>query len=160
MRRGIVDPHYVEDMRECVRLNLVVGYPGRLTPGETRVSRARKEIARMREMDERIIALRELGDEAAIAAPTNADKFREIHGKSLDFFDEVLSTPVVVCEENAKLLNVKLQAASKTIGVGARVAIELYRGQKIGALARLLERLAEPVGDTIENGPALIGFDE
>jgi hypothetical protein len=114
----------------------------------------------MREQDARLLALRELGDEAALAAPTNADKFREIHGKSLDFFDKVLSEDVEFCEENAKLLNIQLQAASKTIGVGARVAIELYRGQKIGALARLLERLAEPVGDTIENGPSLVGFDE
>lgn len=148
---------FAEDMQECVRLGLVVGYPGRLTPGETRITRARKELAHMKELDTLL---------APAGMPTHADKFRDIHGKSLDYFDQVLSAELPFDADSAdlaKLHNIKLAAASKTIQIGARVAIELYRGQNVNALARLLERMGE--GQTIDaeraepESPALVGFD-
>lgn len=142
------------EMRECVALGLLVGMPYRLGRGETRITRARKEIAHMRELDE-VLGPADL--------PTHASRFREIHEKSLDYFDEVLSAELPFDAEHAELARlhtIKLTAAAKTIQIASRVAIELYRGQRTDVIQRILERHRLRQAGAVEHEPQIIGFEE
>lgn len=110
----------------------------------------------MRSMDEKLLELRRRGESEM---STYAERFEEIHGKALDFFDKALSEDIEFTEENAKLLNIQLAAASKTIQTSAKLAIERFRGQNMGALARLLERMQTPALEHEVAEPELVGFD-
>lgn len=150
---------YRANLQEAVRLGLLVGYPLRLTPGENRISRALKEIEHMEKLDLAIV-------ESGADMPTYAERFNEIHGLALGYFKEVLSAPIPFDKtaealEYSKLHNVKLQAAAKTMGISARLAIERFRAENVGALRRLLERMKEaPAAVEAVAEPTLIGFDD
>lgn len=149
------------DMRECVRLGLLVGMPGRIGRGETRLSRARAEVAWMKQQDQELRELRERGDLEALATETNAEAWQRLHDLSLGFFDKVLSQDIEFNIENVQLLRVQNDTAQKVITISQKVAIERFRAQNIGALARVIERMRlrgkEP--ETIDHEPQTIGFD-
>jgi hypothetical protein len=149
-------------MQECVRLGLIVGFPGRLTPGETRVTRARKEIANLKAHDERILALREEGDSDALEVETNSEQWTRIHGRSLQVYEDVLApTYKQGNEDDLPWIKLQLETAHTVNRITARFAVERYRGQRAGALARLMERLQKPEPEIeTEVSGFLEGYDD
>ena len=144
-------PHrkYVEDWKRLCELGLVPGFPNRLAHAtgplaETMLSRARREIAWMEELDRKYELFRadqeRLGGEVVGPAPAG-EAFRELTQQSMGVFKKILTADVPFCEDNVKLIREQREAAAVTIRIGARVALELYKGQHVGALAALLERL-------------------
>lgn len=169
------------DFRECVRLGLLVGMPGRLTPGkETRISRARAELKRMKEQDRELATLRQAGDLEALSTETNAQAWQRLHDKSINFFDKVLSENIPLNLDNAALIRIQNDTAQKVITISQKVAIERFRAQNIGALARVIERMRSrgviveheepepqhrlfepgPNAVTVAEIPETVGFDE
>lgn len=134
---------YNREMQALRRLGLIVGVPMRLGRGETMESRAMAELDHMERMDEAL---------AAVGEATHADRFRELHGQSLGFAREVLSTPVAVTEENIKLLQLKKDVSGQVMRIAARVAIEVYRGSKADVVLEMYRELqaAKAGGGVIE----------
>lgn len=102
------------------------------------------ELEHMERMDEAL---------AAVGEKTHADRFRELHGESLGFAREVLSTPVAVTEENIKLLQLKKDVSGQVMRIAARVAIEVYRGSKADVVLEMyreLQAAKESAGVVIE----------
>lgn len=151
-----------QHMITLAKLGLIPGLPNRLTMvrgengmrKETMVERARREIAWMRDLDERFEAFKESNPEAAVLdRQSNGDRFRALTDKSMDVFDKILSADLPMVEENAKLIREQREAAAVTIRIGARVAIEMYRGQSIGALQALLEKMKSVGSPAIDETP-------
>ena len=107
------------------------------------LTRARREIAWMQELDAKWQALQteNPGDPGLPASAPAGEAFRRLTAKSMDVFDKIVSADVPFCEENIKLIREQREAAATTIRIGVRVAMELYRGAQLGALNLLLERL-------------------
>jgi hypothetical protein len=96
----------------------------------------------MKELDE---VLREVGE------VTHADRFRELHGKSLEFYDRVMSADYEVCEENIKMLQLQKDCGGQVMRIAARVAIEVYRGSKADVVLEMYRELqAAKAGVVIE----------
>jgi hypothetical protein len=157
---------YNADIRELVRMGVLSEAPMRRTGGaENRIARARVMIAEMKAKDA-------VAQAAGSGEPSYAQRWDAIHGKSLDFYDEVLSTPVPVENDNAKLLNIKAACASKVFSINAKIEIAKYRGERPGALNSLLARIealedprgllegVAPEGPVIEADPDPWGLDE
>ena len=107
------------------------------------LTRARKEIAWMRELDAKYAALRaEYPDDPGLPASAPAgEAFRRLTHQSLAVFDKIVSAEIPFDEDHIKLIREQREAAATTIRIGVRVAMELYRGAQLGALNLLLERL-------------------
>lgn len=153
------DKHNAE-MRHLVDLGMLCGMPGRLTPGETRISRAMAELDRMAAEDRVLSELQAAGDPEAMESASNAQRWNELHGHSLVFYREVLTTPIPIEEGNEKLLNIKLAAASKVITTSAKLAVERFRGQRVSAISRLLDRVKRLEGSEADSAPQTIGFED
>lgn len=151
----------VEWGRLC-RLGLVPGWPNRRgfvgrNKLEDVVVRARREIAWMKGLDEQFERYRGEHPEAEIPV-SNSDRFRTLTDKSMDVFDKILSADIPMEDGNEKLIREQREAAAVTIRIGARVAIELYRGQQIGALEALLTRMKQ-IDVAVDEAPTDGGVD-
>ena len=139
---------WVADWQRLCELGLVPGFPNRLAQAtgplaETMLSRARREIAWMEDLDRKYEIFRAEQDaRGQLMGPAPAgEAFRELTQQSMGVFKKILTADVPFCEDNVKLIREQREAAAVTIRIGARVALEMYKGQHVGALAALLERL-------------------
>lgn len=160
--RGDGGKRYLQEMGRLAKLGLIPGMPNRrgfvgYRKLEDVVVRARREIAWMKGLDEQFERYRGEHPEAEIPV-SNSDRFRTLTDKSMDVFDKILSADIPMEDGNEKLIREQREAAAVTIRIGARVAIELYRGQQIGALEALLTRMKQ-IDVAVDEAPTDGGVD-
>jgi hypothetical protein len=152
-RRHAAAAVYLKRMGAAAKLGLIPGFPNRITvatvvrhqggrrlpPAEMLRLQALREIAWMEDLDKRIAALQAENPDLPMA--THGDQFRDITGDSMAVFKKILSAPVPFDDDHIRLIREQREAAATTIRVGARIAIEMYRGQHLDALQILAERI-------------------
>jgi hypothetical protein len=137
---------WYENQRELKRLGIIKRIPRgwtRTRPGGTYhhylVDTARKELARMKAEDARVLA--EYEGELPAGAESNAQRLEKQLGLAFDVTEKILAAEVEVTEENKGLLRIQKETAVDIIRTNVKVADQRLRSRELDALPELLRNL-------------------